>query len=294
MYIPMPDTSTTSTTRHAKPHSNTNSTSKSKSQPHFITADRAARYHAPHLFSDHIYVPPIPSNPYDECVYDLMPLQINPPKPPPTHVSKYHARVHLEYLSGTHPRASMGPPPSSSSPFNKVDPLNPRGYLKKGEGEKKKPTVVKVHAPKVVLKAPLTKEFGLLPTPSLKDFVKINRRDIVHSHPPPPPPAPRCYRRKKNYGCPPQYPIASPVTSSGFITSHGSGGPPPHGSSLSSSSSSLSSATPSGSEGVPPDLELPEDQRLLLLKGLKTNWEKMNSEYQKLSLTVDTVPKITR
>ncbi|KAJ1516439.1 Nudix hydrolase 21, chloroplastic [Coelomomyces lativittatus] len=125
----------------------------------------------------------------------------------------------------------------------------------------------------------------------MKIYIK---KKYIYKHPPPPPPAPRCYRRKKNYGCPPQYPIASPVTSSGFITSHGSGGPPPHGSSLSSSSSSLSSATPSGSEGVPPDLELPEDQRLLLLKGLKTNWEKMNSEYQKLSLTVDTVPKITR
>ena len=39
---------------------------------------------------------------------------------------------------------------------------------------------------------------------------------------------------------------------------------------------------------------LPEDERLRILDGLKANWEKLNQDYQKLSLTVDTVPKISR
>jgi hypothetical protein len=39
---------------------------------------------------------------------------------------------------------------------------------------------------------------------------------------------------------------------------------------------------------------LPEEERLKILDGLKANWEKLNSDYQKLSLTVDTVPKIAR
>ena len=39
---------------------------------------------------------------------------------------------------------------------------------------------------------------------------------------------------------------------------------------------------------------LPEEERTRLLEGLKANWEKLNSDYQKLSLTVDTVPKIAR
>jgi uncharacterized protein YpuA (DUF1002 family) len=41
-------------------------------------------------------------------------------------------------------------------------------------------------------------------------------------------------------------------------------------------------------------VQLPEDERLRILDGLKANWEKLNSDYQKLSLTVDTVPKIAR
>lgn len=39
---------------------------------------------------------------------------------------------------------------------------------------------------------------------------------------------------------------------------------------------------------------LPEDERIKILDGLQANWDKLNSDYQKLSLTVDTVPKIAR
>ena len=39
---------------------------------------------------------------------------------------------------------------------------------------------------------------------------------------------------------------------------------------------------------------LPESERLVILEGLKKNWECLNGDYQKLSLTVDTVPKILR
>ena len=39
---------------------------------------------------------------------------------------------------------------------------------------------------------------------------------------------------------------------------------------------------------------LPEMERESILSGLQVNWEKLNKDYQKLSLTVDTVPKITR
>ncbi len=39
---------------------------------------------------------------------------------------------------------------------------------------------------------------------------------------------------------------------------------------------------------------LPEAERTKILDGLMANWNKVNSDYQKLSLTVDTIPKITR
>ncbi len=39
---------------------------------------------------------------------------------------------------------------------------------------------------------------------------------------------------------------------------------------------------------------LPDEERHRILKGLQENWEKLNQDYQRLSLTVDTVPKIAR
>lgn len=39
---------------------------------------------------------------------------------------------------------------------------------------------------------------------------------------------------------------------------------------------------------------LPEEERERILSGLRANWEKLNYDYQRLSLTVDTVPKIAR
>ncbi len=41
-------------------------------------------------------------------------------------------------------------------------------------------------------------------------------------------------------------------------------------------------------------IPLPEEERQRLLTGLKQNWDKLNSDYQRLSLTVDTIPKINR
>ena len=41
-------------------------------------------------------------------------------------------------------------------------------------------------------------------------------------------------------------------------------------------------------------VQMPEDERIKILAGLKKNWEKLNQDYQRLSLTVDTVPKIAR
>jgi hypothetical protein len=39
---------------------------------------------------------------------------------------------------------------------------------------------------------------------------------------------------------------------------------------------------------------LPESERIKILDGLTANWDKLNGDYQKLSLTVDTIPKIAR
>jgi hypothetical protein len=44
-------------------------------------------------------------------------------------------------------------------------------------------------------------------------------------------------------------------------------------------------------QGIVP---MPDEERERILHGLKANWEKLNQDYQRLSLTVDTVPKISR
>lgn len=41
-------------------------------------------------------------------------------------------------------------------------------------------------------------------------------------------------------------------------------------------------------------IPLPEEERQRLIAGLKANWESLNHEYMRLSLTVDTLPKINR
>lgn len=41
-------------------------------------------------------------------------------------------------------------------------------------------------------------------------------------------------------------------------------------------------------------IPLPETERLRLLQGLLENWEGLNRDYQKLSLVIDTLPKINR
>ena len=39
---------------------------------------------------------------------------------------------------------------------------------------------------------------------------------------------------------------------------------------------------------------MPEQERAQILASLKDTWTKLNNDYQRLSLTVDTVPKIAR
>lgn len=39
---------------------------------------------------------------------------------------------------------------------------------------------------------------------------------------------------------------------------------------------------------------LAEEERLRILDSLQKTWEKLNTEYQKLPLVIDTLPKITR
>lgn len=81
--------------------------------------------------------------------------------------------------------------------------------------------------------------------------------------PPPEPKQPRVYVCKKTYGKMPQYPKKEVKIEKQEVVEK-------------------------------KENKLEEETRITLLQGLKENWQKLNSEYQKLSLTVDTIPKIAR
>ncbi|KAI9175246.1 hypothetical protein H9P43_006607 [Blastocladiella emersonii ATCC 22665] len=221
----------------------------------------------------HIYIPPIPQDPFDESVYNLIPIAITPPPKPPRHVSKFAGMARTEYRSGVKPMASMGP--------LRVVSFGPERFLRKGDGEKLKVEIPKHQPDRTTRKAPLPDEPGNIPGPSGTDFIKLNRATMAYSEPPAPPAPPRSFLRKANYGRNPTYldhrkEEAELTALQAEIEAHERAAHGPNGL--------------GNNELVP----LPEDERKHILDGLKANWEKLNSEYQKLSLTVDTVPKIAR
>ncbi|ORZ34446.1 calmodulin-binding-domain-containing protein [Catenaria anguillulae PL171] len=223
----------------------------------------------------HIYIPPIPQDPFDESVYDLIPIAVTPPAKHARHVSKFAPLARQEYWSGTKPMASMGP--------LRVVSHGPERYLKRGDGDKLKPEVPKHHPNRSVRKAPLPEEPGVIPGPSGTDFIKSNRATMVHSEPPAPAPAPRSFRRKANYGRAPTYLEQRKIELEQMQEA----------AYLESGAAEL--AAEGAGAGAGGDMVLlPESERRAILEGLRANWEKLNSEYQKLSLTVDTVPKIAR
>ncbi|KAJ3367929.1 hypothetical protein GGF31_006988 [Allomyces arbusculus] len=216
----------------------------------------------------HIYIPPIPDCVHDESVYDLIPIAVTPPPKPPRYVSKFAGLARDEYHAGVKPMASMGP--------LKVVSCGPERWLHRGDGAKLKPDVPKHARDRTVRKAPLPAEPAVLPPPSGTDFIRTNRGVAAKSHPPSPPPAPRSFLRKANYGKTPAYLESQKARDA-------------------ETERAMQADMHAHAEDVNGGLvRLPDEERRALLDGLKGNWEKLNNEYQKLSLTVDTVPKIAR
>ncbi|KAL7752942.1 hypothetical protein RI367_001392 [Sorochytrium milnesiophthora] len=214
-----------------------------------------------------IYTAPIPKDPLDECVYDLMPIFVPPEEKPARHRSKFAGMARQEYRTGTKPMASMGP--------IKAVATGPDIYLKKGDGEKVKPEVRKGSPDRVVRKAPLPKDPGVLPEPSGQNFIKSNIVTNINSVAKPPPKEPRKYLRKTNYGKTPP-----------FVSQRQE--------EAAEAERQAAAAAEYEAEHASGLVLLPEDERLRIVEGLQANWGKLNSEYQRLSLTIDTVPKIAR
>ncbi|KAJ3289949.1 hypothetical protein HDU79_003660 [Rhizoclosmatium sp. JEL0117] len=225
---------------------------------------------------------PTPTDPFNESVYNLIPIEIIPPAKQKQYRSKFADQARKEYYTGLKNAASMGPA--------KVFVNGTDGFMKKGDGNKVKMQIQAINKEaycpdKTVRKANVPKDTPVIIETSKKDFIKQNALENINSSAKKPLDNTPAYRFKPDYGKTPTYILKRRQSES------------EKGFSMQEMEDALMS-TPEGKkqaqmmkEGLVP---LPEDERTKILEGLKANWEKLNSDYQKLSLTVDTVPKIAR
>ncbi|KAJ3013941.1 hypothetical protein HKX48_005429 [Thoreauomyces humboldtii] len=229
-----------------------------------------------------------------ECVYSLIQKETVRAAKPPQYESMYAEMVRGENGWKKKAAASMGPAI--------VPRPDPHCWLQKGERERGWRNVVHVepnHPDRTILKAPLPTTLGQLPQPTKKDFITINALDQINSLAKQPPPPPPSYRTKRDYGMVPAYLTTSPTDPRGH--SH-----PAQPNNQAMHIQSHLKNTPrrrqvhmpihpeEDADGRGDMFRLPEVERLKILEGLQMQWKRLNGEYARLSLTVDTVPKIAR
>lgn len=213
---------------------------------------------------------PIPTNPIDESVHKLLPTEESPPPKKAMYRSKFAEEARREYVSGQKQSASMGP---AKVQLNKAE-----AFLRKGAVQR--PQIEKFMPDRSVRKAPVPKDTPNLAVPSKKDFIKSNALENINSVAKKPITNTPAYRRKADYGRTPAYLEQRKQLSEEARESKQRA--------LAEAAEDDQSIQKNGM------IRLPEEERVRVLEGLKANWEKLNLDYQKLSLTVDTVPKIAR
>ncbi|KAJ3108586.1 hypothetical protein HDU97_000868 [Phlyctochytrium planicorne] len=213
---------------------------------------------------------PTPADVFEESVYSLIPVEYTPPAKQNMYRSKFASQAKAEYVAGKKEAASMGP---AKVEVNRTD-----GYLKKGDREKLKPKADVFVPDRSVRKAPVPKEPGKTPAKTSKDFIRLNALENINSSAKKPFDSTVDYRHKKDYGVAPTY-----------LTKRQR--------QMEKAKEELAQQQKEEIANMPTKdgmIPLPEEERVRILEGLKANWDKLNSDYQKLSLTVDTVPKIAR
>ncbi|KAH6568237.1 hypothetical protein BASA62_005590 [Batrachochytrium salamandrivorans] len=228
----------------------------------------------------------IPADVNNETVYKLITEEYMAPAKDKRYRSQFADQAREEYNSSRMPDASMGPA--------KVQVNAISDFLRKGGRAKMSIPVQKSMPDKTIRKAPIPTSMSVPISPSKKNFVKQNALDNINStsikwfneikftsltvvaskHQSAPP----SYIAKKDYGRAPDY-LKRRITELKELEHHRT-------QELTEMTNSRNMA-----EGVVP---LPDEERSRILDGLQANWEKLNSDYQRLSLTVDTVPKIAR
>lgn len=185
---------------------------------------------------------------------------------PSRYVSTHAYKTKAYYKVNKETNASLGPA--------KVPLRDPHKYLKKHEKEKQLPEKSTFKYKDTSTRKPTlpqdTPQFGIK---SSKDFIRENAMDALHTQPLKKQHKAPVYTAKKDYGKCPSY--LNKIKAQAFTEEP-----------------ELQNTDLSGPK--PGVTMLSQTERTTLLRGLKANWEKVNDEYQKLSLTADTPPKIAR
>lgn len=222
-----------------------------------------------------VHVASIPKNPLDESIYDLLPIEIQVPERPPQYKSVHADEVRKEFKECKKIAASMGPP--------KVVVPPPIEYLRKGDGlvHLKKAHIDEPHHRSPITRAPVPKlaHQKFAPPVTNKDFIEGNKRESATTALKKPPTKVVEYRKKRDYGIAPEYLVKRKIEKKEQEVK------------MAIELKEKREKDEMIRRGIIP---LPEEERQRLLAGLKANWESLNQEYMKLSLTVDTLPKINR
>ncbi|KAI8894814.1 calmodulin-binding-domain-containing protein [Globomyces pollinis-pini] len=214
-----------------------------------------------------------PHDPLEESVYNLIPEEYIPPPKEKRYRSQYADQARKEYVSDTKKTASMGPA--------KLPVPAPNGFMKKRNGVPKV-EISKGERDRVIRKAPLPEKNSAPIKPCTKNFIEQNALDNINSMAKLGKGKSPMYLTKKDYGRTPDYlqkRIQEIEQAELQMANHLA---------LQQESKARDDLE---DQGI---VVLPDEERSRILQGLQANWEKLNKDYQKLSLTVDTVPKIAR
>merc|ERR1712070_860655 len=196
----------------------------------------------------------------EESIYCLIPPVIAPPPKPPLYRSAYPGVTAAE----RRPAATMGP--------LKVTPPNPQNFLKSYTREDNKlPEPQKFEFTDAVDKKPAVPRRNERPVLGLvtsKNFITCNAVENILAVPKKTDVRQVSYMNKKGYGKVPAY--------------------------LEKVKSEMQEAYEEEGEDGCRTRMLPPDERMEMIEGLKTNWDRINKAYQTLSFTLDTPAKKQR
>lgn len=204
---------------------------------------------------------------FNESIHDMIKREEKATAKPPRYVSTHASNTGDYYKANKQHNASLGPA--------KVPLREPKNFLQSHEKamdlpEKKIFVRCKDGQSK---KPPIPTTAPSYGNKSQKKFLVENALEVINSQPKKRGSKEPVYREKADYGRAPAYLSRRAEVSAAEVPE------------------TINASPAAPQPGV---RMLSQSERMQLLQGLKENWESVNDDYQKLSLTVDTPPKIAR